>query len=208
LNRGSIHGTHVPGKRWSIHRRRRHKSRHWGMTSLRCRRDRTLLVADNKTIVPRARGATGNAVKSKAWDENEVLLEGEELVTWCSIRSLWASEASGPGGDAACARAGRRSAPPIAAPSCVRTALRRQRRGWRRTQGTLASIPIAARLWLGCKRKLNGAWRYRSMMATVSGREGTTKHRREGSTGYRPNGNQARSYEFLWRRISLRVRRS
>jgi hypothetical protein len=65
-----------------------------------------LLVADNKTIVPRARGATGNAVKSNAWDENEVLLEGEELITWCSIRSLWASEASGPGGDAACARAG------------------------------------------------------------------------------------------------------
>src|SRR5271169_6572259 len=66
----------------------------------------TLLVADNKTIVPRARGATGNAVKSNAWDENEVLLEGEELVTRCSVRSLWASEASGPGGDAACARAG------------------------------------------------------------------------------------------------------
>ena len=65
-----------------------------------------MLVADNKTIVPRARGATGNAVKSNAWDENEVLLEGEELITWCSIRSLWASEASGPGGDAACARAG------------------------------------------------------------------------------------------------------
>jgi hypothetical protein len=87
----------------------------------------TLLVADNKTIVPRARGATGNAVKSNAWDENEVPLEGEELVTsfsmgkrgqwtrWRHMRGLvW------------------RSAPPIAAPSCVRTALRRQRRGWRR----------------------------------------------------------------------------
>ena len=74
----------------------------------------TLLVADNKTIVPRARGATGNAVKSNAWDENEVPLEGEELVTsfstgkrgqwtrWRHMRGLvW------------------RSAPPIAAPSCV-----------------------------------------------------------------------------------------
>ena len=76
----------------------------------------TLLVADNKTIVPRARGATGNAVKSNAWDENEVPLEGEELVTsfstgkrgqwtrWRHMRGLvW------------------RSAPPIAAPSCVWT---------------------------------------------------------------------------------------
>jgi hypothetical protein len=51
---------------------------------------------------------------------------------------------------------------------------------------------------------------YRSMIGNCigRGREATTRHRRDGSTGYRPNGNQARGYEFLWRRISLRVRSS
>jgi hypothetical protein len=48
------------------------------MTSLRCRPRRDLARSRQQVIVPRARGATGNAVKSNAWDENEVLLEGEE----------------------------------------------------------------------------------------------------------------------------------
>ena len=87
----------------------------------------TLLVADNKTIVPRARGATGNAVKSNAWDENEVLLEGEELVTLVLY-----GQARPVDPVAAYARAGVEIGTAYRGAVVRQDPLRRQRRGWRR----------------------------------------------------------------------------
>jgi hypothetical protein len=195
----------------SIHRRLRHKRRHWGMTSLRCRRHRDLARRRQQDHCPSGSGRDGKCCQVKRLGRERGAPRGRG-----AYNLVFYSFSMGKRGQWTRRRRGMREGW-CGIGTAYRGAVVRQDRIEAPTTW-LASVNAGypgeysdrgaamARVQAEVERRMEVPLHDGNCIGR--GREATTRHRREGSTGYRPNGNQARGYEFLWRRISLRVRRS